>query len=186
MPGVVAALMWGWMYNPDVGVINDLLLKTHIISRPIAWLANPSTAMLAIIGVAIWKGFPFFAVTLLAGLQAIPRELYEAADIDGASYFQKFTYVTLPLIKEVILITTTLRFSGIFVYADLVYVLTEGGPANATMTLPVYAFLKAYNNFDFGHAAAISIIMVLFLFVLALVYIRFMTLTKSGLGCALW
>jgi len=182
MPGVVAALMWGWMYNPDVGVINDLLFKTRIISHPIAWLADPSTAMLAVIGVAIWKGFPFFAVTLLAGLQTIPRELYEAADIDGASYLRKFIYITLPLIKEIVLITTTLRFSGIFVYADLVYVLTEGGPANATMTLPVYAFLKAYNNFDFGYAAAVSITMVLFLFVLALVYIRLMTLTRSGLG----
>jgi len=179
MPGVLAALMWSWMYNAQVGVINDILLRLHLINKPIAWLANPDTAMLAVIGVAMWKGFPFFTVMLLAGLQSIPQELYEAASIDGASAWQRFRYITLPLMKEIILITTTLRIIGAFNYADLVYVLTEGGPAKATLTLPVFSFLKAYQYFDFGYSAAISVIMMLVLFAFTLLYIQLMAVHKE-------
>jgi multiple sugar transport system permease protein len=180
MPIVVGAQMWAWMFDFQLGVINSLLLNLHLITQSVPWLANPNTALPAAMIASLWKGFPFFAIVLLAGLQSIPPELYEAAAVDGASLLQRFQFVTLPLLWPFIVITTTLRVIWTFNSADLIYVMTGGGPGNATQILPVYAFTTAYGSYDFGYASAIACVMLLILIVFTVFYVRISRITEAN------
>jgi multiple sugar transport system permease protein len=175
VPTVLSTIAWQWILDPAFSVVNWVLVHAGIANPGPSWLGNPDLAMLSLIIVNTWRGLPFYAITLLAGLQTISPELYEAATIDGASPWQRFRYVTLPLLKPVIFIVT--MFSVIFTFADfqLIYVLTRGGPANATHVFATYAFDIAMGAGQFGEGAAVALSMVppLALIILAMaIYMR--------------
>ena len=159
VPTVLSTIAWMWILDPSFSVINWLLVHGGIADRGPSWLGNGSWAMFSLIVVNTWRGLPFYAITLLAGLQTIPLELYEAATIDGASALDRFRYVTLPLLKPVVFIVT--MFSLIFTFSDfqLVYVLTRGGPANATHLFATYAFDIAMSGGQFGLGASVALAM---------------------------
>jgi multiple sugar transport system permease protein len=148
-----------WILDPSFSVINWLLVHAGLAVRGPSWLGNPTLAMSSLIVVNTWRGLPFYAITLLAGLQTIPPELYEAATIDGAGALDRFRYVTLPLLKPVVFIV--IMFSLIFTFSDfqLVYVLTRGGPANATHLFATYAFDIAMSGGQFGLGASVALAM---------------------------
>jgi len=172
IPGVVVALVWQWLYQPNYGVLNDLLFRLGWLHERVAWLADPSLAMPSVIVANVWRGVPFFAIMLLAGLQAIPDDLYEAAWVDGASVTQRFWHITVPLLRPIIVVATATRVIWTFNYADLIVVMTNGGPANATQITSTYAFLQAYTVLDFGYAATLSVVLLLIMLVWTIFYLR--------------
>jgi len=159
VPTVLSTVAWMWMLDPAFSVVNRLLIGLGLPRPGPSWLGNPILAMVSIIVINTWRGLPFYGITLLAGLQTVPPELYEAATIDGASGWQRFRYVTLPLLQPIILIVTL--FSVIFTFADfqLVYVLTHGGPQNATQLFATYAFDIAMGAGQLGLGASIALAM---------------------------
>jgi len=170
-PGVLIALMWSWMFDGNYGVINDVLLKLGIISDKIAFLAKPDTAFPSVIITIVWQGIPFFALMILAGLQGIPLELYEAADIDGATGWKKLFYVTVPSLKNTIFVTTMLRIIWVANSVDVIFNMTGGGPAYATQTLSVYVYNKA-SSLDMGYASAMALMLMIVLLLAAVPYLR--------------
>jgi multiple sugar transport system permease protein len=172
VPTFLSGLTFSWLFNPVIGPLPHWLAALGILSEPYNILGNPSIALWGPIVANVWFGIPFFAITLLAALQAIPRELYEAAAIDGANAWQRFTKVTLPFLAPMIAITVLLRTIWISNFADLVVVMTGGGPANATQILPSYIFTTAYRKLDFGYASAIATALLVLLFLYALILIR--------------
>ena len=169
---MVVALIWEFIYQPNYGLLNDLLARAGWMGERVAWLANPSLAMPAVVFTNIWRGMPFFAIMLLAGLQAIPEELYEAARVDGATVTQRFRHVTLPLLRPIIVVATATRIIWTFNYADLIFVMTGGGPAHATQITSTYTLLQAYSNLDFGYAATLSIVLLVIMMAFTIVYLR--------------
>jgi len=159
LPSVIIGLMWTWIYDFNLGVLNDILLRIGLISAPHPWLAQPSTALACIMLALVWQGFPFFTVTILAGLQTVPHELYEAAEIDGASPWRQFLHVTLPSIAGIVATAVLLRIIWVANSLDVILVMTGGGPGYATHTLPLYAFLRAYTGMEFGYAASLSLML---------------------------
>lgn len=172
LPSVVIGLMWSWIYHPQVGVLNDLLMRCGMLQSAMPWLANPDTALYAIIAALVWQGFPFFAIMILAGLQTIPGNLYEAASIDGATTWQKFLGITLPGLKGVLVTAVMLRIIWVANSMDVIYVMTGGGPGYATHTLPLYAFKRTYSSMDFGYGSALAVTFSLVLLVLITIYLR--------------
>jgi multiple sugar transport system permease protein len=175
VPTVLSTVAWMWILDPAFSVLNWLLVAAGVPKPGPSWLGNPTLAMLSIIMINTWRGLPFYGITLLAGLQTVPPELYEAATIDGASGWQRFRYVTLPLLQPIILIVTL--FSVIFTFADfqLVYVLTHGGPQNATQLFATYAFDIAMGAGQLGLGASVALAMLpaLALLIVALtIYLR--------------
>ena len=159
VPTVLSTVAWMWILDPAFSVFNWLLVALGVPKPGPSWLGNPILAMLTIIVINTWRGLPFYGITLLAGLQTVPPELYEAATIDGAGGWQRFRYVTLPLLQPIILIVTL--FSVIFTFADfqLVYVLTHGGPQNATQLFATYAFDIAMGAGQLGLGASVALAM---------------------------
>ncbi len=172
VPGVVVALIWEWLYQPNYGVINDVLFRLGWLKERVAWLSDPNLAMPAVIATNVWRGVPFFTIMLLAGLQAIPDELYEAAWVDGASVGQRFLHITLPLLRPIIVVATATRVVWTFNYAELIFVMTSGGPANATQITSTYTLLQAYSNLDFGYAATLSVVLLVVMLAFTVVYLR--------------
>ena len=172
LPSVIIGLMWSWMYDFNLGIINDLLLRSGLIDAPIAWLARADTTLYAVILALVWQGFPFFAVMILAGLQTVPQELYDAAAIDGAGRWHRLRFVTLPAIAEVIATALLLRTIWVANSLDVILVMTGGGPGYATHTLPLYAFLKAYSSMEFGYGAALALILTALLLFVVFAYVR--------------
>jgi multiple sugar transport system permease protein len=172
LPSVIIGLMWSWMYDFHLGVVNHLFLKIGLIDAPMAWLARPDTALYSIIVALIWQGFPFFTVVILAGLQTIPAELFEAAEIDGASRLQRLRHVIIPSLAGIIATALLLRTIWVANSLDVILVMTSGGPGYATHTLPLYAFLKAYSAMEFGYAAALAITLTLLLLLVVFAYVR--------------
>lgn len=172
LPSVIIGLMFTWIYDYNLGLLNDLLLRVGLLDKPVAWLARPDTALYAVIATLVWQGFPFFAVTILAGLQAIPAELHEAAEIDGASRLQRFRHVVWPGLKGVILTALLLRTIWVANSLDVILVMTGGGPGYSTHTLPLYAFQRAYSGMEFGYGSALAVVLTFFLMLLALAYVR--------------
>jgi multiple sugar transport system permease protein len=175
VPTVLSTVAWMWILDPAFSVLNWFLIALGVPKPGPSWLGNPALAMASIIAINTWRGLPFYGITLLAGLQTVPPELYEAATIDGATAWQRFRYVTLPLLQPIILIVTL--FSVIFTFADfqLVYVLTHGGPQNATQLFATYAFDIAMGAGQLGHGASIALAMfpALALLIIALtIYMR--------------
>lgn len=177
MPGVSIALGWSLIYNGQFGLMNDVLSGLGLPHAD--WLADPNLAMLAVIIANIWKAFPFVTITMLAGLAAIPDDLYDAARVDGASVFGRFRYVTLPQLKNIISIVVLLMIVWTFNYFDLVYVLTQGGPARGTEIAPILVARFAFQQFDYGLAASVAIIMTLFNIIFAILYIYILRRTEA-------
>lgn len=180
VPTVLSTIAWQWILDPAFSVVNWTLIATGLITPPgPSWLGNPDLAMGSLIVVNVWRGLPFYAITLLAGLQTISPDLYEAATIDGAGTWGRFRYVTLPLMKPVIFIVT--MFSVIFTFSDfqLIYVLTHGGPTNSTQVLATYAFDVAMGGGQLGQGASIALTMVPALALLILAMALYLRPSKS-------
>lgn len=171
IPLVVTGNLFRWMLNGQYGVVN-LLLSVGPLEIGRAWLAAPSTALIGVIVANIWVGIPFNMVLLLAGLQGISPSLYEAAKIDGANVVQRFLYITLPQLRPVILIVLLLGFIYTFKVFDLIFVMTGGGPVNATEVLPIYVYDVIFEFFRFGRGAAASILILVLPVLLSLAYLR--------------
>jgi multiple sugar transport system permease protein len=167
LPTAIIAVLWIWIFNDQYGFINALLLQTGIIDSPIAWLGKPQTALLSITMADVWKAFPFVFIVLLAGLQSIPREMYEAMEVDGGNAWHKFRYVTLPHLLPFIFLALIFRIVQAFAVFDLVYVLTGGGPGGATETVSVYGYYTFMRYLDFGYGAALAVAIVIVLALIA-------------------
>lgn len=172
LPSVVAANIWALMLDSRLGVINDILVKLNLIDSYHAWFADPNTALPSAMVISLWRNFPFFTLLLLAGLQAIDEELYQAASVDGANVLSKFWHITLPLLTPIIVATIVLRVIGLVNSPDLLLILTNGGPGHSSQVLSLYAFQKAYIDFDFGYSGAISVVMFVFLMIFTIIYVR--------------
>ncbi|MEM6428114.1 MAG: sugar ABC transporter permease [Deinococcota bacterium] len=173
-PEVVVALLWKWMYNPLYGLFNDILLILNVISEPTSWLGSTATALPSVILTVIWKGYPLVMLLMLAGLQAISQEQYESAEIDGASWWQSFLYITLPNLRNVIMITLILNTVWWFKHFGIVWVLTQGGPINATSVISIDIYKTAFEAFRFGRAAALAVIVFFIVFLISFLYQRFL------------
>lgn len=171
VPTVVASQMWRFIFNDKYGLLNYILHGSNT-STYTAWLAYPSTAFMAIVAADVWKTSSFAGLLILAGLQLIPDELYEAAKIDGASSWQQFRNITLPLIKPAILIALLFRTMDAFRVFDLVFVMTQGGPADATNVLQFYGYKKIFTEGFMGYGSTISVLVFAITFIVSLIYIK--------------
>ncbi len=169
IPTVVSARMWEWIYNTDFGILN------YILGVKINWLGSPFWAMNAAIFMDVWKTTPFVAILLMAGLQVIPRDLYQAARVDGAGAWQIFKKITLPLLKPVILVVLIFRTLDAFRVFDAIYVLTGGGPANTTETLSIYAYKVLFQTLQFGYGSTLSVVVFLCVGGISIFYIRLLS-----------
>ncbi len=172
IPGVVVSFLWMWIFNANYGVLNAALETVGLIDSPQAWLANPTTAMIAVIVAKTWQSFPWMMVMLLAGLQTVPIELHEAAEIDGAGTIRRFFSITVPQMSGIIGLVILLEFIWNFQHFDIIYVLTGGGPAGSTQTFATAVYETAFDGFDLGHAGAIGLLWMILLMALVIVYVR--------------
>jgi multiple sugar transport system permease protein len=174
VPSFLSGLTWAWLFNPIIGPLPHWLFGLGLRAEPTSVLSDPATAMWGPIVANVWFGVPFFAITLLAALKSIPSELHEAAAIDGATPWQRFTKVTLPFLAPTIAITIMLRTIWIATFADLIFVMTEGGPAGSTSTMPVYIYVSAFKSLDKGYASAVAVLLLVLLiaYAMALIAIR--------------
>jgi multiple sugar transport system permease protein len=163
LPTAVIAVLWAWIFNDQYGILNSLLIRSGILSRPISWLGDATAAFWAVVIADTWKTTPFVFVILLAGLQAIPADLYEAIEIDGGGAWAKFRLITWPFLARFVFVALIFRFIQSFAVFDLVYVMTGGGPGGATETLSVYAYQTMMRYLDFSYAAALATATVLLL-----------------------
>ena len=168
--GFLIGILFRWMFNGEFGVVNDLLMKAHLISSPIPWLADPKFAMTAIIIANVWYGVTFFAIMILAALQSVPDELYEAANIDGAGKVRTLWSVTIPYIRTTLALTVLLRVIWIFNFPDLIVGMTGGGPAGQTHIVTTY-MISLTQQGDYGRASALGLIAVFVLLVFATFYL---------------
>lgn len=175
----VGATIWLWLLEPQFGVVNYLLLSAGVIAQPVAWLGEPGPAFASVTAVEIWRGVPFVMLLMLAGLQTIPAEQYEAAEIDGASAWQRFRWITLPNLKYLIVVASTLDIINVVRHYDIIGVMTAGGPAGATEVLPALLYNTAFRANRFGEAAAIGVLLLLVVLAFAVLYLR-----ATGIGRA--
>jgi len=180
LPTVVVGVVWRLMLNPNFGAINGNLKGAGVDTSGLTWTSSPGLAMLSIIAVDVWQWTPFMFLILLAGLQAIPQEPYEAALIDGSSGWQTFRHVTLPLLKPAILVALLLRTMDLLRVFDQVFILTEGGPGFATETISLYIYRTAFRFSDFGYAAAMSFVLLIITNVISGFYIRVLQAREQG------
>lgn len=180
LPPVVVGVVWRLMLNPNFGAINGTLKGAGVNTTALTWTASPKLALASVIFVDIWQWTPFMFLVLLAGLQAIPQEPYEAALIDGSSRWQTFVHVTLPLLKPAILIALLLRTMDLLRVFDQVFILTEGGPGFATETISLYIYRTAFRFSDFGYAAAMSFVLLILTNIISLLYIRLLQRQEEG------
>jgi multiple sugar transport system permease protein len=172
LPTVVVGVVWRLMLNPNFGAVNGTLKRFGLNTENLTWTASPRLAFASVIAVDVWQWSPFVFLVLLAGLQAIPQEPYEAALMDGSSRWQTFRYITLPLLKPAILIALLLRTMDLLRVFDQIFILTEGGPGFATETISLYIYRTAFRFFDFGYAAAMSFVLLALTNVISTIYIR--------------
>lgn len=180
LPTAVMGLAWEWIFNDQYGVVNDILRGLGMIDSGITWLGDPTRAMFALVVADVWKTTPFIAVILLAGLQAIPQDLYEAHSLDGANPVQNFFTITLPLIIPQMIIALLFRFAQAFGIFELVTVMTGGGPAGSTETVSLYIYNTVMRYLDFGYGAAL--IVITFLILIVAVAIAGMILAKNDVN----
>ncbi len=171
-PGVIAALVWRMMYDPQLGIINGTLIRLGLIEIGIPWLTQVSTVMPAVVTVAIWKGSSFSTVMYLAALQGVPEDLMDAARIDGAGAFQRLIHIIIPQIMPVVRVTVLLTVVATANYFDLIWIMTEGGPVNYTHIFPTFIYELAFSGAKTGMAAAYGLVVAGILLIFSLVYIR--------------
>lgn len=172
LPNVVAANIWALILDARLGVGNEILIWLGLLDGQKAWFADPDTAMFAAIFVEAWHSYPFFTLLLLAGLKAIPEDLYKAAAVDGASAWEAFRNITLPMLKLIIMTAVILRVISLTNSPEMLLILTNGGPGDATQVLSLYAYKTAYETFDFGYAGALSVATLTLLMVFCVAYLR--------------
>ena len=172
MPGVLIGLIWRWLYDGDYGVINDLLIRMGFLDKGIAFLSRTDTALPAAILSVVWQGIPFFALMILAALQGVSTDMYEAAEIDGANFFQRLFLITVPSIKNTLYVTVLLRIIWVTNSVDIIQNMTTGGPAYATQTVGIYVYQRA-RALNLGYASALAVIMTILLLVVAIPYLRY-------------
>ncbi len=181
LPTAIIAVLWMWIFNDQYGLINALLLKFGAIHSPVAWLGTPRAALMTVIMADVWKAFPFVFIVLLAGLQNIPHELYEAIEIDGGTAWHKFRYVILPYLLPFIFLALIFRIVQAYAVFDLIYVLTGGGPGGATETVSIYGYYIFMRYLDFGYGAALAVALVAILALIAWILYSLL-LTKYEMG----
>jgi ABC-type sugar transport system permease subunit len=180
-PTVVSALNFLWIFDYSLGVLNYLLVRVfHLLPRGVGWLSEPGTAMASVIAVNIWRGFPFFGISFLAGMKGIPAELYEAAAVDGAGPLQRFRYVTLAGLRNILIIVVLLSTIWTFNDFQIVYILTKGGPGGATQVLPVFTYEIAFGAQRLGEAIAVALYMLPALAFVIIVLARHMRRARAG------
>jgi multiple sugar transport system permease protein len=179
LPGIVIGLSWAWMYLVPFGVLNDVLVHLGVLSKPLSFLGDVNAAMWSVSAASIWRQTPFAALLLLAGLQSIPGELYEAAKIDGASRLQRFLQLTLPLLRGPILVVLIFRTLGSIRTFDLIFAMTRGGPIDRTETLSLYTYRLLFGFLDVGLGSAAAVTMVILASIICVIYIK-------GLGVRLY
>jgi multiple sugar transport system permease protein len=180
LPTAVIAVLWTWIFNDQFGALNAVLLRLGLLAAPVSWLGGPNTAMASMIIADVWKTTPFVFVILLAGLQNIPRDLYEAIEIDGGGSWAKFRYVSWPQLQPFVFVAVIFRVIQAFAIFDLVWVMTGGGPGGATETVSVYTYQTYMRYLDFGYGAALAVATVLVLAIAALVLHRLLITRHEG------
>lgn len=161
VPDVVAAVVWAWLFDGSFGLVNWLLLSAGVIHHPVAWLAEPSGALLVCILTLVWTGYPFVTVMVVAGLQAIPLSVFEAAALDGAGPARTFFAITLPFLRPVLLVALVIEILRVVREFTTIFVLTGGGPADATQTVSLFTYIQAFSFYNISYAAAAGVIMLL-------------------------
>lgn len=180
MSGFLIGLIWRWLFNGQIGVINDILFKLGIIDTPIAFLADPNWAMFSVIVANVWYGVAFFGIMLLAALQSVPSEIYEAGAMDGTTRIQKLVHITIPYILPTIITTVMLRVIWIMNFPDLIYSMTNGGPAGSTHILSTYMMDKILYGGDYGKASAVGVVMIILLVFFTIFYFTATKAEKAG------
>jgi multiple sugar transport system permease protein len=181
IPAAVTAISWVLMFDANVGVVNDFLMRTSVLKSPVAWMSDPTSAFLIIALAMIWAGFPFMAVVLLAGLQAIPEEMYEAGRVDGAGAWQRFSYITLPQLMPTILLVLLLRTIWLSQHVDRSYIMTGGGPGFSNYTVAVYTLIQLAGQRELGYSSAIAVLLSILLVSASIAYIRYIEKTQEFL-----
>ncbi|WP_246005299.1 carbohydrate ABC transporter permease [[Actinomadura] parvosata] len=171
MSGFLIGLLWRWMFNGQFGVVNDLLLKAGLIDGRIGFLASSGWAMTSVIVANIWYGVTFFAIMIMAALQSVPRELYEAAAVDGASRARQFWHVTLPHIRPTLALIVLLRIIWILNFPDLIYAMTGGGPAGSTDIVTTFLIQQVIGG-DYGRAGAVGLLVLALLLAFSIFYLN--------------
>ncbi|GFI37515.1 sugar ABC transporter permease [Lachnospiraceae bacterium 50-23] len=174
--GFLIGIIWRWLYNGTSGVFNDIFIRLGILDKPFGFLANSNTALYACIVANIWYGIPYFTIMITAALRGVPADLYEAANMDGASPLQQFIRITVPSIKSTLLLTLLLRTIWIFNFPDLIYAMTNGGPSGSSNIITSY-MLQLVNNLDYGAASAVGVLCVLTELIFVVLYLK---VTKYG------
>jgi multiple sugar transport system permease protein len=172
VPGIVAATTWAWMFHTEFGIINYMLTAPGVIDEPVGWLTNRNTVLPVLIAINVWKMFPFVTVMILAALQSISNDLYEAARVDGASFWEEVIYVMLPQIRPVIAAVTLLLVIWGLNSITIIYAITKGGPANLSLITPIQIFRMAFEAVQFNQAAALSVMFFLVTLVIVFLYIK--------------
>jgi len=175
IPGIVAATTWAWMFHTEFGIINYMMTSTGALDEPVGWLTRGNTVMPAMIAINVWKLFPFVAIMVLAGLQSIPQELYEAARMDGANYWDEVRHIMLPQIRPVVTAVTLLLVIWALNAITIIYAITKGGPANRTVITPIQIFRLAFENVEFNQAAALSVMFFGVVMLIVIAYIKAFT-----------
>jgi multiple sugar transport system permease protein len=182
IPTVVSAKMWAWIFNTDLGILNFALTALGLVPEKLNWLGQPGLAMSAAVMLDVWKTTPFAALLFLAGLQIIPNELYRAARVDGAGWWQRLWHISLPHLRPIILIVLLFRTLDALRVFDSIYVLTGGGPANSTETLSIYAYKTFFSNLDFGYGSAIAVATFVVVIVFSIGYVALLKRRGSLAG----
>lgn len=172
LPAVVTGTIFRWIFDSDFGVINYFLTSLHLVDKPILWLTNSTTAMVAVVIANLWVGMPFNMLLILSGLHTIDDGLYEAAEVDGAGPIRTFFSITEPLMRPVVFSLLLLGVINTYKVFDLIYTMTKGGPVEATTTLPIFTYLQTFKVFDFGNGAAASMLTMVLPLTLSWFYVR--------------
>ena len=175
MSFVVVGVLWSWLFNPQFGLINSFLRGLSLDFLVQDWLGDAAVALNSLILVDIWKWYGFHMVIFLAGLQSIPDELYEAARIDGASVWQQFLHVTLPMLQPVMIVNVTISVMGAFNVFDIPFIMTAGGPANATNVMALHIYIRGFKFYRFGFSAALSYVLLVIVTLVAAIQLKLMT-----------
>jgi len=173
IPSVVTGTIFLWLFNLDYGLINFILTSLNLVKEPIGWVTQADTALITVIIVNIWLGIPFNTILLTAGITGLPEDVFEAATVDGASAWQKLVYITIPLLRSTILAVLMLGFIYTLRVFDVIWIMTKGGPADATEVLPTFAYRLSFISFNFGQSAAVSVIILAILLIGAVGYLKF-------------
>lgn len=172
IPSIVAATTFAWMFHTEFGIINYMMTSPGLIEHPIGWLTNRDTVMPVLIAINVWKLFPFVAIMVLAGLQSIPKELYEAARVDGANFWEEVRHIMLPQVRPVLVAVTLLLVIWGLNSITIIYAITRGGPANSTLITPIQIFRIAFENVQFNQAAALSVMFFAVAILIVFFYIK--------------